>query len=762
MVRTLVFAVLRSPMVVGILLAGLFGVCIAGMPLFNVLGFEYSFAASIFISVCLGPLANWQLAKHPDIPLAQSFSKLCGLAFAMLAMLLGLAFLNELRVGACNTGFGLLCFLLNPVASAAFALSIVATLALIAKRTWLRQLLYVAVACGFIFATIAKMLHSPAIFCFDFFFGYFPGSIYDEVLSIEPPFAWFRVYTLVSGIVLFLSVYFAKQFAQERSIVLPMAREKRLFALYFALAFGWFTFFAFQEQFGFYHSADFVQRALGARKDSPHFIVWHSKAPDMERRIGVIVDDLEFRYDQIVRELHTPEKAEKVTVYLFSSPEEKGRLTGASNTLIGNFFTNEIYLHALELFHPAIKHELAHVLGNRINESFLGAPFDMCLIEGFAVAVAWSNEEQLDPHQLSCAMQKKGAGLDIEGIGNPLSFWAKQSTKAYTQCGSFVRFLLTTYGVERVKRLYAGEAVQTVYSKPLDVLVKEWQRFLDGMTVPVAKEGIVEAAIAQRSMFERRCAREVAALSDSAWSAFDKKHYEDAKALFTAAYVKSGEQHRHLKPLIQLAVQRRVFDEAETLIAAFAKRPELSSVDRLFMTEWQAKLAFLKGNVKAAQEGFLALRRLGLSADQRRKGLFYLLALPHPEHHARLAQLITGEVAAEGGIRELLTKLANLPTSQPSALYLLGLMLFHEGKYLEAGDALSLFERTSWKESEFYYDALLTLGKSRALAGRYRDASVVLALLGQATSDLSLQGTVKDWQDRVAWEAARKGIGKLL
>ena len=60
-------------------------------------------------------------------------------------------------------------------------------------------------------------------------------------------------------------------------------------------------------------------------------------------------------------------------------------------------------------------------------------------------------------------------------ISGPTGFWSESPRRAYTIAGSFVGYLLRTYGASPFKHAYPHGDFATAYGKSLDSLVDEWE-----------------------------------------------------------------------------------------------------------------------------------------------------------------------------------------------------------------------------------------------------------------------------------------------
>ena len=157
------------------------------VPLFDVLGYDFSFAlglAAAFAGADIGhgAAAAARRRQAPVTPVAPVVAGLAG-ALAALVLPLALSLLNALRVRNCDLGAGLVFFALLPVGSAVYGATAGALAGWWLPRggrlvAWLLPLLSIA-------WSLERLYRHPAVFVFDPFGGYFPGPIYDE--AMRPP-----------------------------------------------------------------------------------------------------------------------------------------------------------------------------------------------------------------------------------------------------------------------------------------------------------------------------------------------------------------------------------------------------------------------------------------------------------------------------------------------------------------------------------------------------------------------------------------------
>ncbi|MCK5797070.1 MAG: hypothetical protein KAI47_07805, partial [Deltaproteobacteria bacterium] len=179
---------------------------LSNLPLFNILGYEFSFIFALlgsFTGVHLGSRVV-TLTRDADeslllgtLPAAVVLAKIVVRSVLVVWLLLLPPLLiitaNALRVRNCNLIGGLAFFAIMPLLSSAIA-TIVGVLSSLSLR---RGLLATVAALGVVLFSLAwgvyRFYSEPPIFAYDPFAGYFPGTLYDEDIAIRWPFVFARL-----------------------------------------------------------------------------------------------------------------------------------------------------------------------------------------------------------------------------------------------------------------------------------------------------------------------------------------------------------------------------------------------------------------------------------------------------------------------------------------------------------------------------------------------------------------------------------------
>ena len=313
-----------------------------------------------------------------------------------------------------------------------------------------------------------------------------------------------------------------------------------------------------------------IAQELGGFRETEHFEIFYAR--ELQADIDRIAEDCEFQYAQLVDYL-MPEGGKlsrKVRAYIYASTDQKKKLTGAGNTSVEDPFGHGFHIHAQGFPHPVLKHELAHVF--TVPWSPLKVSLKIGLHEGIAVAADW-DEGRLTGHQWAKAMRQMKIAPPLSAIMG-IGFWGHAGSRSYLLAGSFVRFLVDTYGIEKFRNVFPTGNFLRHYAKDLTSLEQEWVDFLD--SVPLRDEDIAYAnyRLKQRSVFEQVCAHEMAVLRNTAWQAFFRKDFVTATETFEAMLSDEPDNPHTLRGLMYSAYRMRAYDKALTLADRIASKKD--------------------------------------------------------------------------------------------------------------------------------------------------------------------------------------------
>ena len=488
---------------------------LACLPLVGVLGPESAFLMSLLLSP-FAASAGASFAAHarasdeaPRIAFRNAFAHAATMATIATATLA----LNALRMRTCEPFSGVVFFVLGPFASYAASTALgVAWGTIVARRG-----LAIALASITPFVEIAIATHriyaTPAIFAYGHFFGFFPGTLYDEGTELTSTFVAFRMLTLVGvgGVMAIVSAAHAVRHKQmQRKGFVANACVGITLLAAFVLA------HQDSDALGFTSSPASIEHLLGGKIVGARCTAIVPRELDHAESIR-LAEDCDFRVAEHEAQLGV-HQSQRITAYFFRNPSEKKMLMGAAHVYIAKPWRNEVYVQAEGWPHPVLSHEIAHVVaGNaargpfKISGKWGGFWPNPGAIEGLAVALAWEEPDDLTPHEWAAALLAIGKAPSLrDTLGT--SFLLSAAGRSYTIAGSFYRFLLDRYGAAIVREAYRSGDVEAATHKSIDTLDAEWRDMLRASPPSPAVLALTNERFARGAIFERACPHLVARL----------------------------------------------------------------------------------------------------------------------------------------------------------------------------------------------------------------------------------------------------------
>jgi hypothetical protein len=199
--------------------------------------------------------------------------------------------------------------------------------------------------------------------------------------------------------------------------------------------------------------------------------------------------DWQEQYDAWVTAAIEVSPSRTITYNKYRDRAHMGQVIGVSNT---NGFA-EPSTFTVHTIWSIDNHEVVHLYS-----STFGSPVAL-FNEGFAVAhqmnppsndfvAKWSGTPV---HDLARQFRSAGRLIALDSLVETSGFRNGDPNVTYPESGSFMRFLIDTYGLDRVKRLFAagtptdsrdvsGRAFSSVYGMTLADAERAWWGFLDG------------------------------------------------------------------------------------------------------------------------------------------------------------------------------------------------------------------------------------------------------------------------------------------
>lgn len=725
------------------------------VPLFDALGFERAFAAGL-LSTITSPIVATSLLRRArerggDDPGRVFFHALL-MNLVMLVPTVVAGVLVEALAQPCDTEEGLTFVILVAGGNAIVGTALGIVGGALTFRRGLPGLAISTCLAIFLGAALARLYAEPQIFVYSAPFGFWPGSIYDEELSVDRRLIGFRAYSTLLALTI---VTIGRAFI-DRTTLFTTLRAPRWTTVLGGLALALLTARAHSAgpNLGFDLDRAAIVEALAHVEETEHFHI-HIDPTVTSTQARYIREDHELRYAQLERFFDGAPEG-KITSFVYRDQGQKAALMGAGRTQVARPWAKEIHIDGFVFPHRVLKHELAHVFASRIASGMFRVPatsgifVNIGIVEGIAVAADWRVDE-LTVHGWTRAMQELELLPDLRRSLDVAGFWSTSSSRAYTATGSFVRYLVETHGMDRFAVLYRENDFELAYERSLDALVTEWEAFVGGL--PLSRDDllIAEHRFRRPSIFQKVCAHRAANLAASGYGKLESGNLVGGIADLEELMVYTSGSTRPLIAISVALMRRDRFDEAE----AYARRAlDLEGTTQkasAFATETMGAIAWHRGDKAGARAAFDEVRRLHLSTPSDRLQISRLAALERPSDvQDVLRDYLTGALSPTA----TLVRLGDLARRHPEdglIAYLYARALENADLYVEGLAALD--SPLTLPGEAMTLERGLTRGRLLYHSGRPAEAEGAFVSVRSATADPGIRETARDWIERARFAA---------
>ncbi len=728
-------------------------------PLIGTLGFEFSIIiafVSAFISLFISTeFVNLDLKKGfiREKRFTDVVSSILVVNLMLLIFPLGVGLVNSILKSDCYIEEGLIFYGLIPVVTIFFSSSLGLLLGTIFPKRgfFLGSLALIST----IFFSLWKLYSDPPIFSYNPVFGFFPGPLYDEAIPITSTLVIYRLIVVLWGF-LFLAIL-----RLIRSIKYNTLRAVDILAvliLISALVLSLLN----NGRLGIEYTRDFITRNfLTASVQTEHFAIYYTPGTPEAERIALIAGDHEWRYHQLKEFLKTSSNnsvspkpslwnvatAPKIRSYIYPDTETRKKLIGAGETTIANPIHREIHLVYDSFPNQVLKHELTHVMSSEFGMKVLRMSPKVGLIEGLAVAADWGADE-FTPHEWSKAMIKAKTSLDIKEIVG-IGFWHAPPQKSYMLMGSFVRYLIDTYGIEKFKTVYRTGNF-SIYGKSLDDLISEWKTFLDGIPLPENALILADYRFSEPSIFQAVCPRKVAFLRKNGLKAFKNGSLYGAEKHFVEAL-----NFDKTDPVLrQSLAYTYYYENAYTKLMNIVNGAQpLLGVDKNILENLRGNVLWQSG--KDAKSVFESLLTKPIPDDIKREIDIKLSAISYGGEIEKRVREYFGTMDKLNQVVTLEEVIRIFPGYSP-AYYLAGRIFFAKADYKRAAFFLHKSESLGLPSENLEKENSRILGTSLFAVGDYEGAIKRFERIVNTSSDKALKDYALDFMDRCKWARDRK------
>jgi tetratricopeptide (TPR) repeat protein len=469
----------------------------------------------------------------------------------------------------------------------------------------------------------------------------------------------------------------------------------------------------YENEIGIKHSRDFIQNSFFEDSfETEHFVIYFPLGTKVSENIELIALDHEWRYAQLTDFLNVNPK-KKIVSYIYPDEKTRKKLIGAGDTTIANPIHMEIHLVYDYFPHPVLKHELTHVLSSEFGTRFLKISPKVGLLVGLAVAADWDNSDGFNPDEWSLGMLRANNNLDIHNILG-FGFWKASASKSYTLMGSFVRFLINKYGIEKFKTVYR-EGKFEVYGKDLNTIIKEWEDYL--LTIEIAEfvPALSKHKFGKPSIFDDHCPRRSSYLSDIGLSEFERGNYYGAVTAFKQALKYNPTSNNILE---SLAYSYYFNTDYNRLTGLYDDRTKVSEITENIVLNLIGTYHWTRGNAQKGKTIFNELKNKPLPIDIENEITIKIDSIQKGavEQDGIKQYYLTKDILKRVSILESLTK--KFP-EYAVPYYLLGRLFFNKWEFDIAKNYLIRSQQLGLPSEKLKLDNSRLLGISLYASGQY-------------------------------------------
>lgn len=550
-----------------------FNIVLVFLPLTNVLGFEFSLLNGALICLLFGfeTLSGLKEALKNKTPI-----KLFRSGFIYFIIPLIVWAVSALYVKNCSIAEGFLFYLIIVVPSLAVGSAMALFGKFLIKRpNWLGfVILYFAV----LLFPLYEFYYYPQIYFYNAVLAYFPGTLFDEALSIEPKFILFRYFVFIFFLpIIYLSAYFI-----FNSIIAAKIKKITFGVLSIAL----YILFVFSHSmFGLSTDYNKLEKELLGRITSDNFEIFYAMNISKVSAINIALN-AEKDFVELKEYLKTKPSA-KIKIYLFYNSDQKMKLLGSGSADIAKPWQNSAFIDYRN-YDKTLKHELAHCFSGEFGWSIFKVAymFNPALIEGIAMA-AEDDYDGKPLYYVAGSAYNNGVKLNLAEMFGGYRFLTKTPSLAYVFSGAFSKYLIDVYGIENFKNLYRTLDFNGVYGKNIELLESDFYKFIETFGKDADKSES-QYYFGRAPIFKKQCPRFVGSQINKAWELFNEGALISASNKFLTVYLDS-KSYQALNGYAR--VQRKLGGQTELLKFL---NSELKHFDS---TSYAFPLAFLYGDV---------------------------------------------------------------------------------------------------------------------------------------------------------------------
>jgi tetratricopeptide (TPR) repeat protein len=314
---------------------------------------------------------------------------------------------------------------------------------------------------------------------------------------------------------------------------------------------------------------------------------------------------------------------------------------------------------------------------------------------------------------------------------------------SYALAGSFCKFLIDSFGIDRFKKLYQSGDFVLTYTRALPSLLTDWRMIVHRQQFTTNDSIKAQYFFCRSSIFGKECARVIANINSETRELLARHEFEKALASTERSLRLSKTPEAAFQKTAALFELRKFKDVADFMETQLRDTSFGSALLPLHLRLGDAYWA-MDSLVHAKQE-YEKMARFHLNASYEEACILRLESLKNEQDCSELQVYFT--YSMEDTVR--MDRLLKL--SSPIAQYLLARELAGKEKYSEACSILEHMSSSNLKSLEFFY--LQRLGRAYFSMQEWKKAGALFEKTLPVALTRSLEIEIKEWIERCEFES---------
>lgn len=583
------------------------------IPLFRNLDLEISIVFSFIFSI-FGAFTGLILLKKKE-----KLIHIVALNFIFIVLLYLIFILLEVLINQCPLTTGIFLFPVFTITTTAFGLSL--SLFVYSLEGIKSYVILTLIILILIIYSLLEYYFEPQLFLYNPLIIFFPGLVYNEVFELD-----------TRSLIYVLSILLASLFVIFYHLLAEKQENQRLKKFEFSLGLPplliYCFVFLFSETIGLNTSQTKLKKIFSFKLPEKNFDLHFERPVQNHFRKEIYRLSVEYYFDTLSK--LTGFSPSKVEIFVFQDDKSKKKFLGDEVADFTKPWLKQIFVTE-KSFHQTIKHELAHIfLGESSDNIFkVAGNFNLGLIEGGAVALEWEWLEN-SPLYYSTLIDRFIGNFKVHDFFKNYSFATRQSYLSYLMSGSFCKYLIDKYGIDKFLTFYRTSEFEVAYNKPIE---NEFHLFLKSLKNQIVKNEDSIKALALfggKSLFEKNCPRSIARLKLEADKYFSKREFSKAEKIYSTIYNKRKDTETYLN-LIRLKFFQKKYDEVINLYQSSEFKNMIAGISSVRSLIFYALSLRMMNEIDEAQKIFNQLKKLNLSSDWNAYINLMLFLIDYPE-----------------------------------------------------------------------------------------------------------------------------------